>query len=250
MAGLDVGEVFRIARGIDHGLVDLEELPILAGLRGADQRAGAEPDHGNAQRRALALADRRNRLTDAAVLVIVGDRLGLAGDRRAVIVPEFLGAVDRGAVHQHVILAVRRHHDLVDAEEAAHGLHPPVVRGIHPDQHQRQRHHGGQLPAIRLEQDRQYHRDDRNRAYHVDSIGLQPCEDFAAAVGRRDQRHCNDGQQWPEPAGPFRPPFLCRRPAQHRQRHQNRILRTQENVNGAINPANSPPTMPPNDSAT
>ena len=86
----DIGEIFRIARGIDHGLVDLEELPGLARLGGAGQRARAEPDHRDAQRRALALADRRDRLPDAAILVIIGDRLGPAGHRRAVVVLEFL----------------------------------------------------------------------------------------------------------------------------------------------------------------
>jgi hypothetical protein len=39
-------------------------------------------------------------------------------------------AMDRGAVHQHMILAVRRHHDLVNTEKAAHGFHPALVRRI------------------------------------------------------------------------------------------------------------------------
>ena len=44
------------------------------------------PITGDPQRRALALADRRDRLSDAAVLVIIGDRLRPAGDRRAVVI--------------------------------------------------------------------------------------------------------------------------------------------------------------------
>src|SRR5205085_12688294 len=44
-AALDVAEIFRIAGGIDHGLVDLEVLPVLAGLGGAGQRAAADADH-------------------------------------------------------------------------------------------------------------------------------------------------------------------------------------------------------------
>ncbi len=169
----DVGEIFRILRGIDHRLIDLEELPVLARLGGAGERARAEPDHRDAQRTALALAHRRDRLTDAAVLVVIGDRLGPAGDRRAVVVLEFLGAVDRGAVHQHVILAVRRHHDLVHAEEAAHGFDPPLVRRIDPDQGQRQNDDGGEFGPAGQAQHRQYHADHRHRADHIDAL-LRP----------------------------------------------------------------------------
>jgi len=77
-AVLDVGEIFRIARGIDHRLIDLEEFPGLAGFRRASQRARAQPDHRDAQRRTLALAQRRDRLPDASIPVVVGDRLGPA----------------------------------------------------------------------------------------------------------------------------------------------------------------------------
>src|SRR6516162_7446668 len=98
----DVSEIFRVARGIDHGLVDLEELPGLAGLGGTSERTGAEADHSDPQRRRLPLTDRRNYLTDTAILVVIGDRLWLALDRRAVVVVEFLRAVNGRAVQEHV----------------------------------------------------------------------------------------------------------------------------------------------------
>src|SRR5439155_267771 len=85
-----------------HRLVDLEKFPVFARLGSAGQRAGAEPDHRHLQRRSLALADRGDRLPDAAVLVVVGDRLGPPDRRRAVIVLEFFSPVYSGAVHQPV----------------------------------------------------------------------------------------------------------------------------------------------------
>src|SRR4029077_5791785 len=91
LAVADIGEKPGIARGIDHRLVDLEEFPALARTGGAGQRTGTEPDHSHAKRRSLAFADRRDRPTDAAVLVIVGDRLRATRDPRAVGVLEFLG---------------------------------------------------------------------------------------------------------------------------------------------------------------
>src|SRR3954466_14843393 len=66
-----VAEILRIACRVDHGLVDLEEGPALAGLGGAGERARSDADRRDLQRRALALAHRADGLTDAAILVIV-----------------------------------------------------------------------------------------------------------------------------------------------------------------------------------
>src|SRR4029079_4890091 len=97
----------------------------------------ASPKRTHATRRgaSFASAKRRDRLPYPAALMIVGDRLRLSGDERAVIVLKFLGAVNGRPVHQHVILPAWRHENLVHAEKAAHSLHPPLIRRIDPDQH-------------------------------------------------------------------------------------------------------------------
>ena len=113
-------------------------------------------DHGHAQRRALALADRRDRLTDAAVLVIVGDRLGPPGDRRAVVVRVFSRApwivvpcISTWYWPCGVTTILWTPKKLRTVSSAA------LVGRIDADQDQRERDGGKDLPAVGVEPERQ-----------------------------------------------------------------------------------------------
>ena len=224
LATLDEGEIFRIARGIDHGLVDLEEPPVFARLRGAGQRTGTEADDGDTNGSTLACANRADGAADTSVLVIIRDRLRPSGHRRAVVVLHPLGAVDRGAVHQYVILAAGGDHDLVNAEEAAHRFHPPVVGGVNAQQYQRQHHRRRDLRAAGMRHDRKDHRQYRASSDNADALLFYPVERAARRESRHQPHDCKNGQHQPIPAQKPAPPLLGKRATQHGQCDQDRIF--------------------------
>ena len=78
-----------------------------------------------------------------------------------------------------MILAIRRHQDLVHAEEAAHGLDPPVVGRIGAQQHQRDHDRRKYLPAVGVQAKRQQRREHADRADHPDAMILEPIEQLS-----------------------------------------------------------------------
>ncbi len=88
----------RIAREPHHFRIDLEEGPALAVVPMAGEAAGPEPDDRDVLQAALRGARRRDAFRDRPAEIVIGERLGPAGDRRAVGLAHALRAVDRGAV--------------------------------------------------------------------------------------------------------------------------------------------------------
>ncbi len=193
-----------------------------------------------------------DRPPDAAVLVIVGDRLrpaGLPAYRRRsrifsapwIVVP---------CISTWIPWPCGSLDDLVHAKEAAHGFDPAFVRRIDADQHHGERHHGRHLPAAGLQPDRQQHRSRRGDGGQRHTVILQPGVQRAGAVGgtiRATASTAISGQVQRVQRGQ-----RSSSGGRHSAASTSRIgySATQENVNGATRPANSPPTMPPNDSAT
>ena len=158
--------------------------------------------------------------------MIISNRLGPPGHRRAIVVLEFLGAVNRGAVHQHVVLAVRRHHDLVNAEETAHGFDAAVVGRIGPDQHQRHHDRRENLPAIGVQSERQQGREHADSTDHPDPVFVKPGHHLALRISGRDQYDRERGEKRPVPAAPTQQSLAAAgRAAQRRQRQQDRVFR-------------------------
>ena len=120
---------------------------------------------------------------------------------------------------------MRRYHDLVDAEEAAHGFDAPLVRRIEADQHQR--HHDGckDLPAVGVERQREQGGEHANGAGDPGPMVFQPPRGLASGIGKPDQGRREYRQERPIPPAPVRQPFVAtRRPAQRRQRQQDRVF--------------------------
>ena len=134
--------------------------------------------------------------------------------------------MNRGAVHQHVVLAVRRHHDLVDAEETAHGFDAAVVGRIGPDQHQRNHDRRENLPAIGVQSERQQGREHADSTDHPDPVFVKPGHHLALRISGRDQYDRERGEKRPVPAAPTQQSLAATgRAAQRRQRQQDRVFR-------------------------
>src|SRR2546429_53922 len=111
-----------MAGNADPFRVDLEEGPLPPPLAMTGERAGAEADDGNRVQTAAGGTRRADDFRERSSGIVRGLRQHRAADRRAIVVSQPLGAVDRGAVIKNKGPAIGDLGHSEDAEEAARGL--------------------------------------------------------------------------------------------------------------------------------